>query len=72
MIVEIGIGVRVGHSARATVYAAREIAVFAFRTGFGAVEATDTSNCAWPGDSRFVCGRTPAFHAVDGAGRDGC
>jgi hypothetical protein len=46
MIVEIGIGVRVGHSARATVYTAGESAVFAFGTGFGTVETADTSNCA--------------------------
>jgi hypothetical protein len=46
VVVEIRIGVRMGHSAGATVYTAGESAMFAFRTGFGAVKAADTSNCA--------------------------
>ena len=71
MVVEIGIGVGVGDSTCATVHTAGESAMFAFGTGFGAVEAAYTSNCAGPGEGRFVGGRAPAFHAVDGAGRDG-
>lgn len=68
-MVVVVVGVGVGQSARGTVHAAGESAVFTFRAGLGALRTTDASDCARPGDGRFVRGRTPAFHAVDGASR---
>lgn len=71
LVVELGIGVGVGQGACGTVHATGEIAVLAFGARLGAFKAPDASDCAGPGDGRFIGGRAPGFHAVDGAGGGG-